>query len=404
MPGVTTFTGVDGITMHQSFENRLSIYTSELQQICQTIDHNTIVGLRLQYGIFDTASFLTLPSASAAAFPSPPQPAAVQDLSTYFNRESLYGYHGWQILDSVQLFGGLTCDWMRYPANSQIAPISREESSASQLSPKAGLIYTPGNGTIVRFAYTRSLGGASVDQSYQLEPSQVAGFLQSFRSLVPESVSPESPGAQFEAYGLSLEQKFNSGTYLALSGTMLNSYVQQEVGAFDADFPKFQYAVPSGLSEDLDYHERTLQVTANQLLGKRWSLGAAVGISKAILNTNTVGVPNGVYFSNFVPRQQTEAVLQNADLSANFNHPSGFFGSANALWRDQNNAGYAPYLPGDSFWQVNLFAGYRFFHRKAELRVGLLNLTGQDYNLNPLNLHDEYAHQRTITMRLLVKF
>jgi len=38
-------------------------------------------------------------------------------------------------------------------------------------------------------ASTRSFSGASLDQSYQLEPSQVAGFVQSYRSIIPESIA-----------------------------------------------------------------------------------------------------------------------------------------------------------------------------------------------------------------------
>ncbi len=76
--------------------------------------------------------------------------------------------------------GGLTYDWMTFPANSQTAPISNEEQTARQLSPKAGMIWRPTGETTVCLAYSRSMGGTSVDQSYQLEPSQMAGFVQSF--------------------------------------------------------------------------------------------------------------------------------------------------------------------------------------------------------------------------------
>jgi hypothetical protein len=33
--------------------------------------------------------------------------------------------------------------------------------------------------------------------------------------------------------------------------------------------------------------------------------------------------------------------------------------------------------------------GYRFAHRHAEVRVGVLNLPDADYRLNPLNLYAE---------------
>lgn len=46
-------------------------------------------------------------------------------------------------------------------------------------------------------------------------------------------------------------------------------------------------------------------------------------------------------------------------------------------------------MPGDSFFQENIYVGYRFFHRRAELVLGLLNLAGQNYQLNPLTVYSE---------------
>jgi tetratricopeptide (TPR) repeat protein len=404
MPGVTELKAVDGLNMHQSFVNQSTIYSGELQQIWQTPEHNTIMGGRLQFGDFETTNLQNLPSSFVPAFPPLPEPAATQSLDSYFHRVSVYGYHQWQIFDPLQLFGGVTYDSLEFPANIQTAPISSEKQTARQLSPKAGLVWTPARGTTVRFAYTRSLGGFSLDQSYQLEASQVAGFVQSFRSLIPESVAEESPGAEFETYGVSLEQKFGAGTYLGLSGEILNSQDRQVVGAFDVLPPEVFVAVPSGLRENFHYQEESLQFTANQLLGREWSVGAQYRISHAVLSNNFVDVPDGLRFQDFVPRQQTEAVLQQVQLFAIYNHPSGFFAMGEALWNAQTNRGYAPALPGDDFWQFNAFAGYRFLHRRAELRLGVLNISGQDYNLNPLNFHQEFPHQRTFTMRLRLNF
>ena len=59
---------------------------------------------------------------------------------------------------------------------------------------------------------------------------------------------------------------------------------------------------------------------------------------------------------------------------------------------------------GDSFWQHHFFVGYRFPRRLAEIRLGLLNLTGRDYLLNPLNLHAELPRERTLTASLKLNF
>jgi outer membrane receptor for monomeric catechols len=92
------------------------------------------------------------------------------------------------------------------------------------------------------------------------------------------------------------------------------------------------------------------------------------------------------------------------DLIAVYNHPCGFYAQSEAHWYSQNNSGYDPAEPGDNFWQLNAFAGYHFLHRKAEVTLGLLNLTDQNYKLNPLNLYNELPRSRTLALRLQINF
>src|SRR5882724_4599217 len=283
--GVPFLAIVEPITMNEFFTNRLEIYSAELQQIWEQPSHNTIIGARIQDGRFDTAVLQNNPSFNVSPFfPAPPSNSLQQDFTSVFRRISFYGYHQWQIFDPLQLIGGVTYDRLTFPENFRTAPASGRESTREQISPKAGLIWTPTKDTSVRFAYTRSLSGASLDQSYQLEPSQVAGFIQSYRSVIPESIAGANSGAQFETYDLSLEQKFSTGTYLNLSGEILDSTVRRVTGAFDYLVDELPFPTPSGTHENLDYQEETLQFTANQLLGKEWALGARYRISKAVLN------------------------------------------------------------------------------------------------------------------------
>ena len=60
--------------------------------------------------------------------------------------------------------------------------------------------------------------------------------------------------------------------------------------------------------------------------------------------------------------------------------------------------------PGDNFWQLNLLAGYRSPRRRVEISIGLLNVTGQDYRLHPINLHPELPRERTLFTRLQLNF
>ena len=282
------FISAQNITMDENYERKVDIYSGELQQIWQTPEHNTIIGTRIQYGQFHTTVLQDNPDPVFSAFLDPiPQ----QDFTSLFKRISFYGYHQWQIFEPLQLIGGVAYDRITYPQDFQSAPISGNETTANRVSPKAGLIWTPLDKTTVRFAYTRSLGGASLDQSYQIEPSQVAGFIQNYRSIIPESIAGDNPGAKFETYDLSLEQKFSTGTYLGISGEILNSTVNRVDGVFNYYPFVFDDPVPAGLSENLDYSEETLLVTANQLLGRDWSLGARYRLSQAVLNDNFPDVP-----------------------------------------------------------------------------------------------------------------
>jgi hypothetical protein len=228
----------------------------------------------------------------------------------------------------------------------------------------------------------------------------VAGFNQAFRSLIPEAIAGSTAGARFETFGLALEQKYKTGTYLAVEGQILNSDVGQNIGVVNLNFPPPVYTAAS-TRQDLNYTEQNLIVTANQLLGNCWSLGARYQLSWAELKVDYPDIPTSVTSAS---RTQNNATLQQLGLLALFNHPSGFFARAEGAWYGQSNSGYQPALPGANFWQFNLFGGYRFFHRHAQVQVGVLNLTGQNYELNPLNLYTDLPRSRTLTTSLQFNF
>jgi tetratricopeptide (TPR) repeat protein len=404
--GVPTLISAQQITTSEHFTGNLEIYSGELQQIWEGPLHTTIIGTRIQCGHFDTTSLQVNPNPVEAAFTN--SIAAQQDITSLFKRISFYGYHQWQIFEPLRLIGGVAYDHIAYPENFRSAPISGNETTADQFSPKAGMIWTPLDKTTVRFAYTRSLGGASLDQSYQLEPSQVAGFIQNYRSIIPESIAGPNAGARFETYDLSLEQKFSTGTYLGISGQILNSTVNRVDGVFNYYPGVVDNPVPAGLREHMDYNEKSLLVTANQLLGRDWALGVRYRLSQAVLNNNYPDVPGNLVqlyepAVNINPSQRTEGVLQQVSLSAIYNHPCGFFAQEDAQWYGQSNSGYTA-EPGADFWQFNAFVGYRFPRRKAQITLGLLNITDQNYNLNPLNLYNELPRSRTIALRLQLSF
>jgi hypothetical protein len=89
---------------------------------------------------------------------------------------------------------------------------------------------------------------------------------------------------------------------------------------------------------------------------------------------------------------------------ATFNHHSGIFSQFGADWYSQSNHGYSPAQSGDEFWQLNVFAGYRFPHRRAEIGVGVFNLADEDYHVSPLTFYSDLPRARTFTARFRFSF
>ena len=383
------------------YQRDYTAYSVELQQIWQTPAHAVFAGSRYQAGGADTLSRLTQVGLPASMSNAPIRAASATDM----DRISFYGYYQWQVFDPLRLTAGVSYDRLHYPQNVDTPPVCGLETTKDKVSPKVGLVYTPWKNGTFRGMYSRALGSFLHENSVQLEPTQIAGFNQAFRSLIPESAEGAVPGAEFEVGGLGFDQKLPTGTYLGVEGEWLTSDAARLVGAVTSSRPFVEPDRPYSVRETLDFEEKSLQFTAHQLLAQEWSLGARYRLSEADLRARYPDVPAAVpNFSHLKLVQNESGTLHQLNLFLTYNHRCGFFGQFHSLWSAQSNFGYAPARPGDDFWQHHVFLGYRFPNRKAELRVGILNLAGRDYRLNPLNLYAELPRERMFTASVRFNF
>ncbi len=387
-----------------SYHNTFTTYTGELNQIWEQDNNTLIFGARFQSGEFHTSDLLNNPPPGLAAFFN--VPPAAHDFNTSLERESFYAYDTWRPFRSLSLTAGVTYDRLQFPSDYRNAPIVDTEDSRSHLSPKAGVIWNPTGNLFLRAAYTQALGGVSFDESVGLEPNQVAGFNQVFRSIISESIEGSVAAPSYETGGLLLEDKFSSGTYAGIQATVLKSDVDRTVGTFDAFLAPFggridPPIVPSSTPQSLRYEEQDLLVTFNQLVGDEWSFGARYQLSYSNLETIFSDIPTAVVAG---ADHREKATLHQGQIFALYNHSSGFFARIEGYWARQSNVGYAPDIPGDDIFQANAYIGYRFRRNFGDITLGFLNMTDQDYKLNPLNYYNELPRERTLVARVRLNF
>ena len=276
------------------------------------------------------------------------------------------------------------------------------------VNPKAAIVWNPRPAVTLRGAFARSLGGISYDESYRLEPTQLAGFSQAFRSLLPEALAGSVSAPQFETAGFGLDLRLRSRTYVTLELQRLASDVERSVGDFESPpFPFF--ATPGSLRETLHYREHSAALTLNQLVSEAWSFGASYRFTRAELERELPEVPVTVFEG---ARRVDFGDLHQAGGFAVFNHPSGWFATTDLVWYWQHSSvttypggsAVRTAVPGEVFPQLNVVVGYRFLNRRGEVALGGLNLTGEDYQLNPINLYTELPRERVFYARVRLRF
>jgi len=401
------FLGSYFVPLDLRYHSAFTTYTGEFSQIWESDNNTLIFGARFQSGEFHTSDRLDKPVGDYAPFFT--MPAAAQDFDTSLNRETFYIYDTWRPFRSLSITGGVAYDHLQYPTDYRNPPILNSESNRDHISPKAGLIWNPTGNLFLRAAYTRALGGVSFDESIGLEPNQVAGFNQVFRSIISESLVGSVAAPTYENAGFLIEDKFPTGTYVGIQGTFLKSDVDRRVGVFDGFFdasvPSLTM-VPSSTPQLLKYEEENLLLTLNQLVGNEWSFGARYQVAFSDLQTIFKDVPKSEpQLVTVIDRDSRQkATLHQGQIFALYNHPSGFSASIEGYWAQQSNVGYFPDEPGDNIFQLNAYVGYRLRRNFGDITLGFLNLTDQDYKLNPLNYYNELPRNRTLLVRVRLSF
>jgi tetratricopeptide (TPR) repeat protein len=392
-------------------EREFEIYSTELQHFLKSDQNTVLFGGRLQKGNFDTKAQLNVVQPNFnGGFANP---AAGQELNLNFDRLSFYVYDYWDAFSWLTLIGGATSDHLNHPENFRSPPINDSQHKEDHLSAKIGFVSSFSRWFRLRGVYTEALGGISFDESITLEPVQLAGFNQAYRTALSESLVGSVEAPRFTIWGLAMEGSLPSQTWWGANVNVIEQDVNRTLGAFTGyDLPGLSPLnstyFPDGTRQFLGYRERSVEITLNQLLGEEFSIGTLYRLTQSELRAVFLDIPTNVLLK---ADTRDESTLNEFSIFGIWNSRFGLFARAEANWYfqhlndDPNNTSIGQSTrDGDDFWQYNAIVGYRFNHNRAEISLGVLNIGDTDYQLSPLNPYGNIPRKRTGLVRCRMNF
>ena len=368
--------GIRPVSVAQDYGTDFSGYLGNVQHIFSSDRNTLVIGGRYQRGDYTSQSTID--------FGVPVIPEISGRAEESWERAGLYVYDTFELRDGLYATGGVAYDSVLYPTRSLGAPVAAGTDRVSRVSPKVGLVWNPNAKTSAYASYTRSLGGVGPEQSYRLEPTQVGGFNQTFRSLAPESLTGTASAARFEVVGVGLDRSFHDDLYAGVRLQWARSEAASEQGYGPG---------PSFTEVRESFTERSMVAYVNWLLGERFHAGATYQLASARLTHHS---PDQPAFDD-----RWSGTLQRLRLHAGFQHESGVFGLLEGeLFHQDNREGVAD----EAFWNMNARVGYRFSRRQAEVSVAVLNLLDHDYRLNPVNFYQELPRERLIAVMFRLNY
>ncbi len=381
------------------YSGKFEIWSAELNQIIEVHHHTFVAGVRGQSGEFDTRDVLRTNAFTGGAASFFDDPATRGHAAEDFSRLAIYAYDHYEITKDMLLIGGVTYDRIEFPRNFAAPPISGGTRVRDAVEPKGGVVWSPFSAMTLRGMYAQSLGGASLDESFRLEPSQIAGFPQAYRSLLSESAGAGSSAQLFELWGAAVDLKLATNTWLGLEGTRRESDEANTMGVFQLGGTGNYTPVP--LPQNRRYEESMVGVALHQLLGDSFSASTGWRFTRSELDEHRFSLP-----ASFGAAAHTKdrADLHELWFRIVFNHPSGLFARSDVLCFWQESAGSTSASRDETVCELNLLAGWRFKHQRGEISAGVLNVTDAQHRLNPLNALAELPRERVFVTQLRLNF
>ena len=334
----------------------------------QTLDnYQFIAGVRFQEGDWKTSFELT------------GSPDQVTDEP--FTRAETYLYNYFELSDDVTLIAGANATRFKYPINAFTLPPSGNETTVEKLLPKLGVYWQADPDTTVRVAYTESLGGLALEDGYRLEPTQVAGFLQGYRTLLAEDIDGTHPALEFEILGVGLTHANDSNFFFDLELNSRKSTSDRGLGHL-RNVPPLAAASWGTFTE---FEEQTATIQLAKIVGRSTTFSFEYGYNDSKVDS---------IIPTLDAQAKRDGELNSFGGRILHRTRSGYYGSAELVRHKQdlseanlrNGVNVAEQSQsGMDHLQANLEAGWRSRSGELQVAAGVKNLFDEKTPINPLN-------------------
>jgi outer membrane receptor protein involved in Fe transport len=253
---------------------------------------------------------------------------------------------------------------------ADVPPFVDETFEKSRFDPKVGLQINLTPTTTLRSAYFKTLRKFAFEDTEALEPTLIGGINQRFTDL---------SGDRAENWGLGLDQKFGSSTYLGVEG--IHRHLTED------DTPAI-----SNVLIDFDKLTTAQKVT----LGDRGTLPATQDMIRAYayrVLTQRIVASFDYHWTRFerdIPELQQDIRTHRVGAGLRYLDPSGIFTYVRATWRRQDDEGSFVVEDGrHDFWVADAGVGYRLPHRHGSILIQLSNIFDRKFALDQFNGEDE---------------
>ncbi len=395
-------TSPNGDTILALLDGKIAASTSsdtlqvEIQHTIRVGDHSLQTGIRAQDGDWTTA--FSLSESTTLSNLGYVELNLNEDHS--FDRIEAYFYDTVSLSPNLNFVLGANLSSLHYPQNVFTLPPASGDTSTSPFLPKLGLSWKMDTNWNFRAAYSETLGGLALEDGYRLEPTQVAGFLQGYRSLLAETLDGSHPAVRFKQAGAGV-------TYQNDNNLLVDFELQNRSSASNRGIGRLYFddsILSAAWASSTDFDELSAQLNVSTFLNEGTSIAFDYRYSDASIESS---IPDVHASAN------RNGLLHAFALSIHGQNKRGYFAEAtfSLLEQEREERSYSnDTLIGQPIDEqleaipIDFELGWRRPSGGLRIAIGVKNLGNKNTAIDPVNWTQPIYPKRAVYLDASMSF